>query len=226
MLYLSKLFLCFIIFSFLGWFLEVLYGGVVLKRFVNRGFLIGPLCPLYGVGCVLLYTLLQKYENDPIMLALASMAICSILEYAASYIMEKIFKTRWWDYKNMKFNINGRICLEMIVPFGILGLIVVYLLFPFALKLLNMLSATAIYILASVLLVLFLIDLIISCKVIMKFKSITKLVPKDMTEEITKFAAATLSKQSKLARRLIESFPNFKIVDTLKIKIKEKVNRK
>ncbi len=210
MLYICKLFLCFILFSFLGWCLEVLYGIFELKKFVNRGFLIGPLCPIYGIGCVLLYLLLQGYADDPIVLALLAMVICSILEYLASYLMEKIFKTRWWDYSNMKFNINGRICLEMIVPFGILGLLVVYILFPNVMNLLNFLPSLTIYISSSVLLILFLIDLAVSFKIIMRFTKVALKVPKDMTEEITKFVKNTLSK-SKLTDRLINSFPDFQI---------------
>lgn len=226
MLYISELFLCFIIFSFLGWCLEVLYGLYELKRFVNRGFLIGPLCPLYGTGCVLLYSLLRGYANDPIMLFLASMAICSILEYVASYLMEKIFKTRWWDYSNMKYNINGRICLEMIIPFGLLGLLVVYFLFPLALDLLSKLPSLAIYISAGILLVAFLVDVSVSYNIIMKFTKVALKVPKDMTEEITKFVRNTLAKQSKLAKRLMDSFPNFQIdINAIKIKIMKKLKK-
>lgn len=221
MMYLSKLFLCFIIFSFLGWCLEVLYGRVVLKRFVNRGFLVGPLCPLYGTGCVLLYLLLNGYANDPIMLTLASMAVCSILEYITSFIMEKLFKTRWWDYSNMKFNINGRICLEMIIPFGLLGLLVVKFLFPTTLMFLDKIPDMTIYLLTAFIFTILLIDLSVSFHVIMHFTNVALKVPKDMTEEITKFVKETLSKQSGLSKRLIESFPTFEInLQAIKKKLK------
>lgn len=222
MLEVSKLFLCFIIFSFLGWCLEVLYGRVVLHRFVNRGFLVGPLCPLYGTGCVLLYLLLGSYADDPIMLMLAAMAVCSILEYLTSFVMEKIFKTRWWDYSNMKFNINGRICLEMIIPFGILGLLVVNILFPTTLNCLNMLPEVALYVITALIFTILLIDVSVSFHVIMRFTNVALKVPKDMTEEITKFVKDTLSKQSHLTKRLVESFPNLEInLNLVKKKIKE-----
>lgn len=211
MKYVSYLFLSFLIFSLLGWCLEVLYGMVMTKKFVNRGFLIGPICPVYGIGCVLLYLLLNSYSKDPIMLMLASMAICSIVEYITSYVMEKIFKTRWWDYSNMKFNINGRICLEMIVPFGLLGLLVVYFLFPCVISLLSHISIPLLYTMTAILFVVFLVDLALSFNIILKFTSTISKVPKDMTEEISKFVKYTLEKQSKLTRRLVESFPNFKI---------------
>ncbi len=221
MLYISKLFLCFIIFSFLGWCLEVLYGMFVLKRFVNRGFLVGPLCPLYGTGCILLYLLLKGYEDDPIMLMLAAMAVCSILEYLTSYLMEKMFKTRWWDYSNMKFNINGRICLEMIIPFGILGLLVVKFLYPTALMLLGKIPENILLIITGIIFTILIVDICVSFHVIMHFTNAALKVPKDMTEEITKFVKETLTKQSHLTKRLVESFPNLQInIHSIKKKIK------
>ncbi len=226
MLFICKLFICFIIFSFLGWCLEVGYGIYSLKRFVNRGFLVGPLCPVYGTGCVIIYVLLKGYANDPIMLSLAAMVICSVLEYVTSYLMEKIFKARWWDYSNMKFNINGRICLETIIPFGLLGLLVVYILFPFTLNILDKIPALAIYIVSGVLLVILLADLIISFNVISKFSKAAQKAPKDMTEEITKFVRSTLAKQSILTKRIIDSFPNFEIeIDAIKNKILKKIKK-
>lgn len=180
------------------------------KKIVNRGFLIGPLCPIYGTGCILLYLLLRQYVNDPIILFVMAMVVCSILEYVASYLMEKIFKARWWDYTDFKFNINGRICLEMAIPFGLLGLLVLYILFPATLNLLDRLPNQAIYIMAGILATIFLVDLLISFKVIMKFTETALSVPKDMTEEITKFVKKTLSK-NRWTKRLVDSFPNLHI---------------
>lgn len=75
------------------------------KTLVNRGFLMGPYCPIYGCGCILIILLLKRYLNDFIALFIMSMVICSILEYLTSYIMEKLFKARWWDYSDRRFNI-------------------------------------------------------------------------------------------------------------------------
>lgn len=210
------------LFSFLGWCLEVVFGKITTKKFVNRGFLIGPLCPIYGTGCVLLYVLLNRYADDVIVLLLMSMFVCSVVEYIASYLMEKIFKARWWDYSKMKYNINGRICLEMAIPFALLGLLVIYIFFPVALNLLSHLSNTVIYVMASVLATLFLVDLLVSFKIIMQFTQTVLSVPKDMTEEITKFVKKTLSKH-KLTNRLLNSFPNFQIdLSVIKKKLKKK----
>ncbi len=91
---LAMYFLLFIIYSVLGWIMEVCLALYKEKKFINRGFLIGPYCPIYGVGCILLSVCLQSFASNPITLFLMSLVICSGLEYATSYIMEKIFKAR------------------------------------------------------------------------------------------------------------------------------------
>jgi len=205
-----KIFICFIIFAFLGWYLEVLYGLCVTKKIVNRGFLIGPLCPIYGIGCVLIYLLLGRYKNDPIILIIAGMVLCSVLEYIVSLLLEKIFKVRWWDYHQMKFNINGRICLEMAIPFGVLGLFVVEFLFPQTLKFINLFNENIIVLVSIIMFIMLFIDILFSFSIISKFRSITKLDEiKDSTEEISNFVRETLYKQSAMVRRLINSFPDF-----------------
>ena len=192
-LYLSKLFLCFIIFSFIGWFLEVLYGIYKLKKFVNRGFLMGPLCPIYGISCVIMYLIFSQIKN-PIILFLASALFCSIIEYVASYILEKIFKVRWWDYDYMKFNINGRICLEMVIPFGLLGFISTYYIVPFVLSIINRLPIIYIYIITLILLLLLITDVIVSILIITKFKKNgAKSQNKDNTIEITEFVKSSIN---------------------------------
>ena len=93
----SKYFLLFVFYSFLGWLMEVTQGYVRHKKFVNRGFLIGPYCPIYGYGAISMTLLLKGYANDPIVLFVMAIVICSILEYTTSFVMEKIFKIRWWE---------------------------------------------------------------------------------------------------------------------------------
>ena len=117
-------FLLFVIYSLLGWALEVIGKLIECRKFIHRGFLIVPYCPIYGCGALLITFLLKKYANDWIILFTMAIVICGSLEYITSYIMEKIFKARWWDYRHRKLNINGRVCLFTISPFGILGLLI------------------------------------------------------------------------------------------------------
>ena len=124
-------FLLFIIYSFMGWLMEIIDNIIVKHKIVNRGFLLGPYCPIYGFGCLSLIFFLSNYKSDPIILFFMAIVICSILEYSTSYIMEKLFKLRWWDYTDKKFNINGRICAETMIPFGLLGTLVICIINPF-----------------------------------------------------------------------------------------------
>lgn len=182
---LEKYLCIFFIYSFLGWVMETVNGFILTKKLVNRGFLIGPYCPVYGTGVCLLTALLSDYVDDIPIMFFMSMLICGTLEYFTSYIMEKIFKARWWDYSKRKFNINGRICLETLIPFGIAGVVLVKYANPFFLRLLEFEGLK--YILLLILIV-FVIDFIFSFKGILGFRKTTKQVEnevKDNTEEIS-----------------------------------------
>lgn len=214
-------FLLFIIYSFIGWCMEVTLKLIESRKFVNRGFLIGPYCPIYGYGAILITFLLKKYTDDVLTLFIMAILVCGILEYVTSYFMEKIFKARWWDYSKNKFNINGRICLETIIPFGLLGLLIMYVTNPFFLTQLNRLPEIWLNILFWMLLVLFLADNIVSTVVISYLKKALKFIGKDLdnTEEITKKIKEVLIQKSPLHRRLANAYPK---LEAVKLKIKEK----
>ena len=214
-------FLLFIIYAICGWCLEVICKLIECKRFINRGFLIGPYCPIYGCGALLITFLLKRYIDDPIVLFVMAIVICGILEYLTSYLMEKIFKARWWDYSQKKFNLNGRICLETIVPFGLLGLLIMYVLNPFLLSKIELIPKVYLNILFWALLIIFLVDNIISIIVMRYVKKTSKNIRKnsDNTEEITKKIKDLLQSKSLLHRRLLDAFPK---LEAVKVKIKEK----
>ena len=164
----------FFIYSFAGWVMETVQISIRQKKFVNRGFLIGPYCPIYGCGVLLITLLLQKYAGDLPLTFILSILICGTLEYMTSYVMEKIFKARWWDYSAKKYNINGRICLETVVPFGILGCLVMYVLNPITFKYLNMLSNSMLNIISAICFTIFITDNIVSYNVISSFTKTVK----------------------------------------------------
>ncbi len=198
------------IYSFLGWLMEVVTIFLESKKLVNRGFLIGPYCPIYGYGCLLIIILLHKYLEDPLVLFVMAILICSFLEYFTSYFMEKLFNARWWDYSNKRFNINGRICLETMIPFGILGTIIMYMVNPFFVGILEKIPFWILEIVAIILFIVYVSDSVISIIVINNFKNEIKLAEKDRTEEITKRVRKTLTKKGYLHKRLINAFPHFK----------------
>lgn len=221
---LCNYFLLFILYSFIGWLMEEILTFIDTKKFVNRGFLIGPICPIYGYGCLLIILLLRRYINDPIALFVMAVVLCSLLEYFTSYFMEKFFKARWWDYSQKKFNINGRICLDNMIAFGALGVIVIYIVNPFLMNIISYFNNIALYIVSGILLVIYLVDNIISFKVISGFSSVAKTVKKDSTEEITKKVREALTLKGGLYKRLVSAF-NFKASDNLLKKIKKQVTQ-
>lgn len=213
-------FLLFMSYAFLGWCIEVGCKLVQFRKFINRGFLIGPYCPIYGWGAIAITILLKRYTYDVLVLFVMSVLICSILEYFTSYFMEKVFHARWWDYSSKKFNINGRICLETLIPFGLLGLVIMYITNPFLLEIYQSIPTIVMHILSVVLFIIFIIDNIISSNVISTINVEGNKLVKDNTEEITERVKQILREKSWLHRRLIEAYPNLK---DIRIKIKSKL---
>ena len=223
-------FLLFTIYSFIGWLLELAFSYIQLKKVVNRGFLIGPYCPIYGAGCLLLIILLSDYADNILVLFSLSIIVCSLLEYFTSLIMEKIFNLRWWDYSNMKFNINGRICLETMVPFGVIGVLVVKYFNPWLLSIINLVHPQTITIVVIILMSLFIIDVLVSCNVVFNLKNVTRNVTKDSTEEIKKAIHKFIHNNLFMYDRIIKAFPNMsKIIQDQKEKTKKfisEINKK
>ncbi len=203
--------LLFVIYSFSGWLIEVIGEFIKSKKFINRGFLIGPVCPIYGVGGLLITLLLSNYSKDYFAVFGLSAILCGSLEYFTSYIMEKLFNKRWWDYSNYKYNINGRVCLEIIVLFALAGLLVVELFDPLFSRLLSYLSKDVLDFLCISFGIVFIFDLIISLKIMNKIKDISISVGnqfKDSTEEISLKVKEIILAKSMPYRRIIEAFPN------------------
>ncbi|MCI7333003.1 MAG: putative ABC transporter permease [Mollicutes bacterium] len=216
---LKVLFLLFIVYSITGWIIEVIATYPDTKCFVNRGFLIGPYCPIYGNCAIAMIFLLHNVTN-PILLFVLSILICSVGEYVTSYTMEKIFHARWWDYSKNKFNLNGRICLVNSLAFGVLGFLLIKFVNPFVVGLITKLSPTMINVLFYTILTLFIIDNVISFKVIFKIKNMSiKYVHLDNTKEITEKVKKILS-DNILAKRVFKAFPNIKFRFNLKEKMK------
>ncbi|UKI48764.1 MAG: putative ABC transporter permease [Clostridium sp.] len=102
--------LYFFTYAFIGYVCEVIYCSIPKKKFVNRGYLYAPICPIYGYGAVIVilcFDWLTKYPWGFVLVAIGGMLLTSLLEYLTSFVMEKIFHMRWWDYSNHKFNIKG-----------------------------------------------------------------------------------------------------------------------
>ena len=113
-----RLLLYFFLYSFLGWCTEVAYATVKERRFVNRGFLGGPWCPIYGVGVSAVVTLLDGFQDSLLLLYLSSFVLVTLIEGMTGFIMDKIFHHKWWDYTGLPFNIGGYVCLPFSIAWG------------------------------------------------------------------------------------------------------------
>ena len=207
----EKYYCLFLFYSFSGWLIEVIGELIKSKKFVNRGFLIGPICPIYGVGALLITLLFSHYDNDIYAVFSLSMILCGALEYYTSLIMEKIFHTRWWDYSNKKFNINGRICLETLFLFAIAGVFIVRLLSPTIMKFLDFIPINMLNILSISAFVLFIIDIVLSLNIMTKIIDIKDSIissAKDTTEITSNKVRQILLEKSAPIRRIILAFPN------------------
>ena len=158
----SMYFFYFAVYSFFGWICETTYCAILDKKYVNRGFLKGPVCPIYGVGAVIVISVLNPVADNIILLFLCGMILTSILEYFTGFLLEVIFNLKWWDYSEYKFNIKGRVCLLNSVLFGILSVVTVKFINPVITKIIESIpNSIGIFILV-ILTISFLMDTIIT----------------------------------------------------------------
>lgn len=151
--------------SVAGWLWEVAFHLITDGSFVNRGFLHGPWLPIYGSGSILILTLLHKLRKKPFLEFLSIILLCGCIEYFISWFLEQVYDgMKWWDYSEYAFNLDGRICAEGLLAFGIGGMAIVYLGAPFLNELFRRLPKKILVSASLVLFLLFCIDLICSCK--------------------------------------------------------------
>ncbi len=156
---LAEGFLWFLLYSVCGWIMETLLYIIVQKKVVKRGFLFGPLCPIYGVGAVLSTVLFYGRIHNVFLLFLAGSAVCTVLEFMTHLALEKLFHATWWDYSDRRFNIQGRVCLRNSLLFGVGIVLIVRVFQPYVMGFTAGLSDTVLFSVALVLYSLFLIDL-------------------------------------------------------------------
>ena len=157
-----SLLIYFIIYSIAGWALESLYRSLCEKQILNSGFLIGPFCPIYGTGAIIMLLFLEGFKENILVLFLISFLVLSIWEYLVGVLLEKSFKTKYWDYSDHKININGRVCLFNSICWGILGILFIEYIHPFVEKNIQFINPLYLNIMIIIITVLFIIDTIIS----------------------------------------------------------------
>lgn len=168
MLYASQLMILFTIYSFVGWICETIFCSILEKKFVDRGFLNGPFCPIYGFGGLIVIAVLSPFSNNIILLYFVSVIVTTAIEYLTGVVLETIFHTTWWDYSDCKFNYEGRICLLNSLLFGVMCVVGIEWAHPFVFKLVKMIQPEATTYIAGALVVYFIIDLAVTIHTILQ----------------------------------------------------------
>ena len=170
MFLLTKLFLWFVLYSFIGWVYESIVCSVEERRLVNRGFLNGPICPVYGFGALIALFFLDQRTDNVFILFFASMLLTCVVEYITAVLLERLFHAKWWDYSNYRINFQGRVSLLGAVVFGILCVLLIRYIHPFVKTLTISLSDMTLYCSALVCFLLTMLDLFITVRHLLQLK--------------------------------------------------------
>ena len=152
----------FFIYSFLGWVWESAYVSIKSRKLVNRGFVNGPLCTIYGAGAVTIYLILRPLRENLALLYLGGVVVATALEYITGWIMETVFHTRWWDYSDKKFNLHGYISLASSLLWGVFSVLLFKLLQPFVFWITSLYPRSVGEVILTVIMILYGVDFVIS----------------------------------------------------------------
>ncbi|MDO4343654.1 MAG: putative ABC transporter permease [Eubacteriales bacterium] len=198
------------VFSVAGWIMEVTLKYIQFHRFINRGFLIGPYCPIYGTGAVIVTAVVHIIAGDDagyFETFLISFVFCGALEYFVSWYMEKMFHARWWDYSERPMNLEGRIWIGNLILFGIGGLFIVKLIAPLLFREFDKLPDTLLYGLSIFIVVPIIADNIVSYIITSMVRKVGESSQGDSTEEISQEIRRILSQKSFFHRRILDAYP-------------------
>ena len=200
----AELIVLFFCYSVAGWCMEVILKYIQFHRFINRGFLIGPYCPIYGSGAVVVTVLVGGLIGNAsyIVTFLASFVLCGVLEYFVSWYMEKMFHARWWDYSQKPMNLHGRIWIGNLVLFGIGGVAIVKLIDPVLMKWIHAIPQWILYTLSGAIVMLMIWDNIVSHIAFNLVKKEIDGVEADNSEEVSTKVRQLLREDPVLLRRI------------------------
>ena len=220
------LFIIFLLYSFFGYIIEVVLCSLEYRKLVNRGFFFGPYCPIYGLGALLIIWTLTKYESDPVVVFIFGVFITACIEYYISYMLEKIFHNKWWDYSHRKDSINGRICVGNLLGFGVGALLIIYVTQPYVNIIFSKTNSTIMLIVSIVLAVIFLADTIYSTIIAYALRN-RMIVAEELKAEKLKMLPTLAEK--KVKKRIknfhIKSIRYFRVFPNLKTRYGEELDQ-
>ena len=208
--YFVNLILIFFAFSLVGWCIEVTLKYFEFGRFINRGFLTGPWLPIYGTGAVLCTVGVQglaPLESGYGTTFVICFVLCGTLEYMTSFVMEKRFHARWWDYSKKPMNLHGRVWIGNLVLFGLGGVLIVHVFDPLLCRLFALISLPVRELMASVLSAVIAADFVMSHFVLKLVKTGVEQSQADNTEQISREVRLLLSDRSVFHRRFADAYP-------------------
>lgn len=234
-----RYFIMLLLFSCMGWIYESIYRTIATGKWYNTGFLNGPVCPIYGVGAMIMTILCEWCEARGITMSVLTMFLVSffgsiILEFSTSLILEKLFHAYWWDYSKVPLNIQGRICLPASLGFGLAGLLIAKVLVPFAQWCVSFLPPLAMEFVALVLMALLAMDLTLTVTALTDFdrkvaevearfnEQMERVVPERAIQNISSFSKGAIARvkglkkipskkrQSKIREDLLRAVVNWK----------------
>lgn len=236
---LTLLFMKFILFSIIGYVVEMITCAIIEHRWTNRGFLCGPMIPIYGIGSLLLVWVLKPFKEHLLLVIFLGMLLTTTIEYITGYVLEKIFHNKWWDYSHEKFNIHGYVCLKNAILFAIGTPIIVYIVDPYITSFLLQIKDSYLYVIAFIVFLVFLFDVIYSVIVAYNLRNRLIVVENLKNEKLARIPGmleSILKKRIKHIRkypkRLLKAFPDImnskeKEFDLMKkIALKEKEKKK
>ena len=208
-MFVCQVFAWFVIYSMVGWIWESTYCTIVEHRWQNRGFLYGPVCPIYGtgiVGVMLLWhhTLQNGHTLTWYQVFLTVMIGSAILEYTTHWALEKLFHAYWWDYSNMPLNINGRICLPASIFFGLGGLLVVYVLYEPTVRIIAQMDPLATEALALVLMAIMAADTAITAASLASIAHAASAINTSVNDHMDRFVLDVQTRGSAVAQGVTE----------------------
>lgn len=215
----SELLTYFIIYSFLGWIMESIFRSIIEKKVINTGFLIGPICPIYGFGACIMFLFLGNLKNNTILLFLISFTVLTLWEYIVGVLLEKIFNTKYWDYSDHKFNFQGRICLTNSIYWGILGILFIKFIHPFVQNILGKIDIKLLNFIIIIATITFIVDIIVS---IIKVKNIKVNLQK--VEKLNKEIKEKLKEVKLKAKETNQDVEKLEVIENLQ-KLVEKLKK-
>lgn len=202
--------------------MESVVRSVIEKKIINTGFLRGPVCPIYGIGAIIMLIFLERFQDKPIMLFFIAITLLTAWEYLVGVILEKIFKTKYWDYSNQKFNFQGRICLTNSIYWGILGVVFVKFIHPFVEGIIAKIDVNLLYYSITIITIVMIVDLITT---VIKIKNIKMTLEK--IDKINKEIKEKLKEIRKIKKDAETDKDGIKVKTTENIqRIVDRLNKK